>query len=721
MSIFYILYRKFLKSRGVKNVPKYIVTEDEKLWEHNSKCDLCSAIDNQYKYVLDLKAAKENPYYIEQQMKVLEHMLVDGYHVIFTYEANAIEHKKVNNLFRNMQMYNEDLYKHMIQTRGGKKQIYNNTTITDASLIFSRFCRDCGARKLDIVDSERLSNFNFLFQAKVRKDLHSIDVTWLKLDYDFPYTLKLYKRADNTEIDDTTDDEGYKLIASLTKNDTSYYDDIVADGRAYYYKLEYIDEDGFVFHTEKTDVWNKVWFDHIPKQLLNLEYHQHRHLIKNPFHKLITEDFIYATYDIDPNDKDFGEVFFKVNDDHVPSVDFFVKDYQFENKKYFKFPSKEKSYFVKPYIRSKLFKKDWDNDHQIYPDLYFWNTDMQASILKWHPLGDDLYNLKFEDGIRSMKISYDLRIRNDVDHVRIMFKQDNQYITDDDDGTYKVLDVPAPHAIYHYEVNITGLASNSYWVFGVFPVYKGSDPDIQLKYQTIVKIRPWYAEDEWFLEPLDFYYVGKWYYDKDFDYYDMPSLNHVIGGNAKRKKVMMVDKQQKKDVAPLLIHRDTCSECFQLDFDFKQISKTEQDRLHNYVNHKRQLKVVTTHDLWEHYTEKFYNLEWMIIRWDQMKMSDSPWTCSYVDNVHIHNYIIIDKETDNFTRKDEIKLINVHYYNHTFKHNSMHQHTADKCYQVDVKINQYMPDYIDANNNGIADIDEDYTVGVPDENFDWLP
>ena len=95
-------------------MPKYIVTEDEKLWEHNSKCDLCSAIDNQYKYVLDLKAAKENPYYIEQQMKVLEHMLVDGYHVIFTYEANAIEHKKVNNLFRNMQMYNEDLYKHMI-------------------------------------------------------------------------------------------------------------------------------------------------------------------------------------------------------------------------------------------------------------------------------------------------------------------------------------------------------------------------------------------------------------------------------------------------------------------------------------------------------------------------------------------------------------------------------------------------------------------------------
>lgn len=700
-------------------MPRYILDIGDNYIEHGHNCPLCEAIDNQVQYIKDMaKMPNPNRHYIKQQIDVLEGMLVNGYDLLQVYEANATTHKFVDRILRDMPTYTDDLVNYVINTYGNEKRSFNDSERRQPTLYFSRFCRDCGARKPDIFDTEQLEQFDWWVKAEIRKDLHSVLLTWNKLDYHFDYTVRIYKKADNGVPPNTeVDKEGFAFYGEFTK-ETESIDTMIADGRVYYYKFQFIDKYGMVFKELKTDILNKVWFEHRPHLIQNLKFKKHRRLIYKDG-QYETDDYLYATYEVDSSDKDFGDVLFKVNSDHVPSLDYFIDDYTFDSENHFRFPNKSQYYFVKPYIRSKKFKKDWDDDHMVYPDLYFWNTDAQAELIHYEPFLDELYDLKFEDGIRSMKISYKLKYRNHVKYVRIMFKQDDKYITDDDDGTYKIVDVPAVHALYDYTVNIEDLASNSYWVFGVFPVYEDSDPDIRLDYQTIVKIRPWFEEDEYFNDMLEFYYTGYWYKDKDFDKYNIPT-NHdkIISANARDKEVMMCDNLKMKDVAPLLIHRDYCSEICTVDFDFKMIAKTQQDRLHYYINHKRQLKCVDTDDLWMHYSETFYGQQdWLILRWEQMKFSDSEWTCTFVDNIHIHNEKIIDDKTDNFTREDEIEYTNFHYYNRKIKHNALYLHTPDKYYSVHIKINPYFNVSEEESNR----INEEMVVGKPDENFTWMP
>ena len=715
---------------------KYILDIGSK-WQSNAKCQLCSAIDNQYKYVIEMakkiatsELPEETYVYWKQQVDILEGMVVNGYHIPSVYEESLTPHKFVDKNIRETPTYSDDIVNYVIKKYGDKDNVtandYDEYERRKPTLYFSRWCRDCGARKPDIYDTLQLMKFDVTLNAVVNSDKHSVTVSWDLIDYPFVYSVKLYKKADNTLIDENTDKEGYKFVSELTISNartiSTYIDNEIADGRAYYYKICFVDEHGDVFLERKCDVWNDVWFSHTPKLLRNLKYITHRRLIKNDKGALVRDDYIYARYDVDKNDKDFGDVIFKLNTDHVPSVDYFIDDLQLINNEPFRFPNDKIKYFIKPYIRSRLFKKDWDNDHKIYPDLYYWNTDMQAEIIKYKPFAEDMYDLRFTAGYRSMKIQYRIKRRNNLKFVRIMFKQAKEYITDDNDETCKIIDVPCETAVFDFEINIEGLASNSYWVFGVFPVYDDTDADIRLEYQTIEKIRPWFAEDEWFRHDLDFYYTGYWYWNHDFDKYNLPGIDKVQRANCRDKEVIMCDGLKCKDVAPLLIHRDGCSEEFTLEFDFKMIAKTQKDRMHSYVNHKRQLKVVDSDDIWMHYKETFYNQEFFILRWEQMKMSYSLWTCTFVDNIHVHNRTMIDDKTDNFTREDSVEYTNYRYYNRRIKHNNFYLHTPDKFYKVLVKMNNYIYENdADSDKNGVLDINEEILVGKPDENFGWMP
>jgi len=697
-------------------MPKFVLPIGDNNWDHNKKCNLCKAIDNQYDYIFKMaKMPNMNMLYYKQQIDILDEMVVNGYELPHVYEANSAAHKFVS---IDMPTYTDDIKNFAISTFGITQKDFNEYERRKPTLYFSRFCRDCGARKPDIFNTEQLEQFHVDFTCSVGKDLHSINVLWNHLSYDFKYTVKLYRKTDLDVVTEHTDKNAYTLIKTYTDRKINTYKDTdVTDGRAYYYKIQYIDEYGIVFIEKWCHTLNKIWYNHIPKSLRNVKYKKHRRLVKNDKGLYEFDDYIYATYDVNKDDKDFGNVFFKVNSDHVPSVDYFVDDYVFQDHGLFRIPNRKKKYFVKPYIRSRLFKKDWDNDHQIYPDLYFWNTDQDADIIKYTPFEEDIYDLTFEDGYRSMKINFKIKMRHTVKYVRILFKQSKEYITDEDD-TYKVVDVYVQPALYDYEVNIKGLAGNSYWVFGCFPVYEDSDPDIRIEYQTIVKIKPWFNEHEWFDDDFSFYYTGYWYKHHDFDKYNLPSIDKVITANSRDKEVFICDGLKKKQVAPLLIQRNECSELFTLEFDFKMLAKTQLDRFHNYVNFKRQLKVVDTSLQWLHFKESFYNQEYMYIRFEQMKMCNSIWTCTMVDNVHITNQTMIDDKTDNFTRTDEIKFTDYIYYNRRVKHNRRHQHTPKKFSQTIITMNPYIDITKAENGDGI---DKEYIVGVPDENFDWIP
>ena len=150
-------------------MPKYIVDETKIMWEHNDNCSLCSAIDKQYNYIEEIfKTPNYDKDYLQQQWNVLEDMLVNGYGELHTLEAESKVHKFYNNLLNDMTFYNEDINKLIINKYGNKKIKYNEDNLRQASILFSRFCRNCGSRKPDIVNTHQLLQFEYDLKATIK-------------------------------------------------------------------------------------------------------------------------------------------------------------------------------------------------------------------------------------------------------------------------------------------------------------------------------------------------------------------------------------------------------------------------------------------------------------------------------------------------------------------------------------------------------------------------
>lgn len=653
------------------NLSKYVLNSG-KYYEHNHNCSLCSVIDDEYSKIND-------SFNQQDKIKKLEELLVNGYNLVNVYESN---NKKISNL-SSYKTYNDDILKKALSkfSPSQSQQVYNTYYALDATLLFGRFCRECGARKHDIFDTHLLLNnneFNFLYTLS--NDCSSITLTWTKITYSFGYYVYIYKKSDISDFE-----ELYKT----NENSLSFTDTKLDDGRVYSYKIKYFDETGNVMFEKTLDVLVPTNKDHTPNKINNLVFMKHRELLHNEgTEEYRTHDYITAKYDVNSNDTNFGDVIFKMNEEHVPAIDYWYNDIQFMNHDEYTFTDRMKRYFLKPYIRSRVFRKDGTDDHDLFPDLYYWNSSMPATFMSFSLFEDDMYNLTFQDGFRSMKINYSLKVKNTVKYVRIVFKQDNKIILNNQEfSTYKIVDVPAIHALYDYEVNITRLASNSYWVFGVFPVYENSTEDIRLEFQKIVKINPCFDKTILYDE-TKFYDMGDWYKDKDFDKYNLRTYEK-ISYNKTPENVYMCDKLKHKDVSVLLIHEDEVSECFTVSFDYKMIAKNKDDRLNYFMNFTPELKVVDTYDQWRTFKKTYFNKDFMILRWEQMKMGEMPYTCTFVKNIKIDNETIIDTYIDNFTRTDLIKFKEFYYYNKKIRHNSKHQHVPKKFYNVDIIMNDY--------------------------------
>lgn len=665
--------------------------------EHTLNCSCCSAIDRQYNIVLALQSdlPRQNAQFLFE-LKNLEKMLVNGYGLLDVYEANnMVNHPTKSYVYTKlmeMPSHTDDVVNRAISTFTEQSVPYNQFISYNPTLIFSRFCKECGARKPDIFDTECLKDFrNLYFNAEYTDG--KVILSWNDIDYDFPHSYKLYKKAD-------TDDD-YTLIDEPIE--TQYTDRDLGDGRAYYYRLEHINERNEVIKTLENNILVPCSVDHTPLPLQDLKFIKHRYLDEN----LSQHDYIYAQYVVDEKDKDFHDVIFKVNSEHVPSHEYWMHDIVFKNHDGFVFPDSNK-YFFKAFLKSKRFKKDWICDHHVYPDLYYWYNDTNPLYMEYTDFDNDLFDLTFDDDIRSMTIKYKLKVYTTVKYVRIMFAQSNSYIHDND-AAYKIVDIPVDHAMYEYTIKITNLASNSHWVFGVFPVYENTDPDIRLEYQHIAKIRPYYNDDEYYNRPEDFYDIGKWYYDYDFSRYDLKDNSKQMLTD---EKVMMCDGLNKKEVSALLIHNVNCAEKFTVSYDVKMITKNLSDRMHTFTNHKPQMRISTTDAKWVHFERTFYNKDYVFLRWEQMKMSDMPWTCTFVKNVHIHNYQTIDDKTDNFTVTIHVGFYDYKYYTRRIKHDDLYQHTPRKKMLVEVKMNQYYEE---------QDEKEVITIGKCIDKFDWLP
>lgn len=178
---------------------------DMKNWEHNSDCSLCKQIDDKLNHILDKQIIITDAHdesTIEYNTKLInevEPLLVDGYGILDTFE-------KCNKDFDTLLMLqNNDtniLQKYLayINTFAGfsftvNKRLKNENQYTDMPLtLYSRWCKKCGARKLDIYDTIRSESLALLPIININFTLNNnqLNITWQDSNANYCHTSYLH-------------------------------------------------------------------------------------------------------------------------------------------------------------------------------------------------------------------------------------------------------------------------------------------------------------------------------------------------------------------------------------------------------------------------------------------------------------------------------------------------------------------------------------------------
>ena len=636
---------------------KHILEITKSKYESNPNCGICKVLDEQFKNLSSLSNQNE--------IAKLELLLVNGYHLNDVLESNNMTSKY--KLLGKYLSYSDDIYAKALTKIGGESIVYNTYNAMSPTLIFGRWCKHCGSRKHDIYDTK----FQSELSSTVKYDLNTHKLSWTDIKFDFEHHFKIYKKSDITDFE----------LLSETKR-LELYDDDLDDGRVYTYMVQYIGLLDEILWAEITHVYVPC-LDHTPKDI-EFKYRIHRYL-EQQNNEYKTIDYLYAKYEVD--DDNFGKVVFKLNDDHVPSISYWNKDLYFNEQDRFFFPD-DKKYFVKPYIRSRKFKNDRPNDHKYYPNKYFWNVNSKATLVQYKPFYQDyICDLKFESKKRGMDISFRLKKPNSIKELKLYFKQSNQYILDVDD-TYKVITFQPYNDVDVYNIKIDKLASNSYWVFGIFPVYETCDEDIRIEYQNISLITPTYSDEKFFISEEDFYDINYWHPYKDFYKYDL-STKTEVRYNFNRENVWVCDHLKYHDVGVLLIHENDIPECFTLSYDYKFLQTTSRDRFNMFHNFKLGQKIKHSSSQWHHFEKLCMNQDYVLIRWEVMKHSKLDWTCAFLDKICIRAHKVIDKYTDNFTYTEEFIIKNKYSYNKKIRHDGRHKYALERDYIMSVVMNPY--------------------------------
>ena len=633
---------------------KHILEVSKNKYESNPNCEICKVLDEQFK-----TASKSN----QNDIARLETLLVNGYHLNDVLESNNLKNRY--KLLSQYPSYNSDIEKRALNEIGGESVIYNTYSAMAPTLIFGRWCKHCGSRKHDIYDTKFKADFSF----KLSYDKETNILSWNDVHFNFKHHFRILKK------DDLTDFELLTETSSLEVQDSD-----LEDGRVYTYMVQCLGVLDDILCVSTIDVLYTP-LNHKPKDI-DFEYRIHRYL---PSLDEDPIDYLYAKFNVD--DSNYGQTIFKLNHDHVPSITYWHEDLYFDENNRFFFPD-NRSYFLKPFIKSKKFKTDKKPDHLDYPDKYYWNINAPTQIIKKSPFYYDyIYDLSFTPGRRSMHIEFKLKWPNNIKEFKLYFKQANEPILDIDDS-YKVITFKPYAGVEEYVIDIDKLASNSAWVFGVFTSYDLYDEDIRKEYQNISFITPRYPKVLTFKDKEDFYDINLWHKYQDFYSYDTSSYDeNRYSFNS--DNVWICDHLNHHDVGVLLIHEDEIPECFTLEYDYKLLTKTSKDVLNMFYNFKLQHVVRNLTNEWKHFEKLFLNQDYVLIRWEVMKHTPLRWVCALLDNIKIVAHEVHDDHNDNFSYTEELIVKNEYTYNKKIRHDGKHKYAPERYYYMHVVINPY--------------------------------
>lgn len=231
-------------------MPKYIVDfVNPKNLESNKQCELCSHIDYMYANV-----EKESNVKIQQEMiNVLEGYLTDGYGLLRLYESLGIGtsiESKVKEI-KTYQNINEGLLSR-INKLLNDKNFSVNSNIDYPTILYSKWCKRCGARKKDIYDtSKKISTWQLGFvNFNLRSNANGVSISWGDPDSIAWYRTKLYKKFmdPNVNISDSELCIEYSKVKNIYSYPNEYLDKNVFfnpnDPKPWYYKIYVYDKFG---------------------------------------------------------------------------------------------------------------------------------------------------------------------------------------------------------------------------------------------------------------------------------------------------------------------------------------------------------------------------------------------------------------------------------------------------------------------------------------------
>ena len=176
---------------------------------YNKRCDLCKQIDNKLNHILDKQVIvtdNRDESTIEYNTKLIdevENLLVDGYHILDTFEKCNKDFDTLlmlqNNNTNVIQKYLAYINTFEGFTFTAHKYLKNENQYSDIPLTFySRWCKQCGARKLDIYDTSKSENLALLPITNINFEIvnNNLNITWQ--DSDINYCHSSYIHINNT-------------------------------------------------------------------------------------------------------------------------------------------------------------------------------------------------------------------------------------------------------------------------------------------------------------------------------------------------------------------------------------------------------------------------------------------------------------------------------------------------------------------------------------------
>ena len=475
---------------------KYIIPFiDKNKWVHNHNCIYCEQIDKQINNILNIQTKDINV--ALDKINVLENYLVDGYGILQVFEHNGyilLNKDEIDSLYTLKNIDDSVLDKYTAYLSNAE---YPDNVSDNITTFYSRWCKHCGARKLDIYDTNRTERFdllpikNFTITTKEENNEVYAYINWRDSDtLTYAYT-KLF--INDEEVLSTNVKNKYEINAYTIKIKPNVMVEIYVGNYDKYNDLLVTSDKKYIVHESnaKSDLtpindicaWQEV------RLIKEDNSYKRKNCIITTYTPTTNNTIVRRAINGIPTNPYFG-----LECNYIQEVE----------------DSDIRLWYIKPFPVSDRFAKITDGGIKLY---YDYNLDSQYTTIQLNPLVDNCTNLSIKNDSKKAYISWeDPNSSNWLKTIIMIKPYDGTPIIHVNDG------IIIYNSINYNDYKdksfiINNLINGKDYQIGIFPVTKDNLVIIDSN-QLIAKPRYIRNPYKWH-EPYELTYNDHFYWDND--------------------------------------------------------------------------------------------------------------------------------------------------------------------------------------------------------------